>query len=106
MEEKMTIEELGQFIRSKNPQEFSEFTDQQIGERVLERNPEYWQYIKTNTVLQNPTLPSTKEQISNYLFFGLIIITIISVCYIAYKIGKLIIKAYRKADHWLEKTES
>lgn len=54
-----TTEEVGARIRSRNPSAFSKFTDQQIGERAVQRKPELGKLVKTAAapVAPGPDVP-------------------------------------------------
>lgn len=63
-----TIEQLGQRVKASNPQAFGNFSDQEVGQRVLQRKPELQKIISNPS--PNQSLPSQPKQ--DGFFSGLV----------------------------------
>jgi hypothetical protein len=47
--EKYTIEELGARLKTRNPELFGQFSDAELGKKLLEEKPEFQRFLKSST---------------------------------------------------------
>lgn len=50
MAEQYTVEELGARLKQRNPQLFGQFSDIEVGQKLLDKKPEFKKFLKTETV--------------------------------------------------------